>query len=89
MPVNMKEGSNPLVIALEGIISIEDTDQLFDLLRMEPMPALDLSACEHIHTAPLQLIKMLNPGITNPAPDSFWNRCLGISGDNNNTEESI
>ena len=84
MPIKMTDGNEPPVILLEGQVSIEETDQLFELLRQDPRPTIDLSACEHLHTAALQILLMLKPEIAAPAPSVFWNRCLGICTENNN-----
>ena len=81
MPINLSEQDGKQIARLEGVVTIEETDQLFEILRQEPAPSLDLSGCEHLHTAALQLILALKPEISAPPPGSFWNRCLGNGGE--------
>lgn len=81
MPINLVEYDGKSIIKLEGVVSIEEVDQLMELLRASPAPPLDLSGCEHLHTAALQLLLMLKPEIAARPAGNFWNRCLGTDTD--------
>lgn len=76
MPLRIDTTADQPVLILEGIISIEETDQLIEVLKEYPGIRVDLSRCEHLHTAPLQTLKILKPSIISMPTDPFWEMCL-------------
>lgn len=76
MPLRIDTDTAPPRIVLEGIVTIEETDGLLEALAEYPGIGVDLSACEHLHTAPLQLLKIRKVPVLAPPADSFWLRCL-------------
>jgi hypothetical protein len=65
------------VLIFEGIVTIEETDQLLEALKEYPGICADLSGCEHLHTALLQTLKILNVPLKALPEDPFWRFCLG------------
>ncbi len=45
-------------------LSVEDAEGLLDWLLKQPRGKLDLSACEHVHAASLQVLMAAQPKIT-------------------------
>lgn len=76
MPLRIDTESSPVRILLEGVVTIEETDQLLEALAEHPDAGVDLSACDHLHTAPLQLLKFRKIPVLAPPADLFWMRCL-------------
>ncbi len=76
MPLRLETGVTPPLLFFEGIVTIEETDQLLETLKEYPGIAVDLSACEHLHTAPLQTLKMLKVPVTALPEGSFWKFCF-------------
>ena len=76
MPMRIDTTADQPVLILEGIISIEETDQLIEVLKEYPGIRVDLSGCEHLHTAPLQTLKILKTSIISMPADPFWEMCL-------------
>lgn len=72
MPVNLVACNDSKSIVLEGIISPDEVDQLHELVNGNPGIAVDLTACEHMHTAALQLILQLKVPVVSPPVSSFW-----------------
>jgi hypothetical protein len=58
-------------LALEGQVTVEDAEGLLAALR--GATAVDLSACEHIHAAALQVLLALRPRLA-AAPADPWLR---------------
>jgi hypothetical protein len=48
---------------LTGTVSVEDAEGLLEWLRTHPRGAVDLSACDHLHTANLQVLMAARPRI--------------------------
>ena len=76
MPLRLDTGVTPPVLHFEGIVAIEETDQLLEALKEQPGLIADLSACEHLHTAPLQILKLLKIPIAALPDNSFWKMLL-------------
>jgi len=72
MPLRLETGDTPPVLFFEGIVTIEETDQLLEALREQPDLTADLSGCEHLHTAPLQTLKMLRVPVSALPRNPFW-----------------
>jgi len=76
MPLRLDTTTEQPLLLFEGIVSIEETDQLLEALREHPGIAVDLSGCEHLHTAPLQTLKMLKVPIKALPEATFWKLCF-------------
>ncbi len=76
MPLRLDTATEQPLLLFEGIITIEETDQLLEVLREYPGIAVDLSGCEHLHTATLQTLKMLKVPIKAFPEANFWKLCL-------------
>lgn len=50
------------VATLSGVAPVQDAEPLLEWLQANPGGALDLTACEHLHAAVLQVI--LRTGVT-------------------------
>ena len=72
MPVELTAGDDGKRILLQGVVSAEEVDQLHELLRDNPGAVIDLSLCEHLHTAALQLVIISRHTIGVPPESSFW-----------------
>lgn len=77
MPISLT-GDESSVLVLEGVIAPEDVDQLQELIRDNPGVMADLSACEHMHTAALQLLMVLKVPVLPLAETSFWRHFFNI-----------
>ena len=76
MPVNLVTNEKGTILVLDGVITAEDTDQFIASLKEYPELVVDLSDCEHLHTAVLQAILILRPSISRMPSDPFWSRCF-------------
>ena len=56
---------------LSGVVSIEEAEQLRDLLACHPHLTVDLAACEHLHTAALQVLLAARRPVASPPEDAF------------------
>ncbi len=61
-------------IALDGVITVEEAEPLCQVLLAHPQAALDLSLCEHIHAAAVQVLLAARRGIVGPPKDPFLAR---------------
>jgi hypothetical protein len=66
--------------ALEGIVAVDDAEALAQWLQRQSAPAVHLGKCEHLHAAVLQVLLVLRPRITAPAPDALLAAVLGGCG---------
>ena len=82
MPVNLKTNENGTTLVLDGVITAEDTDPFMACLTECPDLTIDLSGCEHLHTAVLQAILVLKPDVSAMPADSFWSLCIKKSKEN-------
>jgi len=55
--------------ALEDIVTVEDAETLLDWLKKQPKPAVNLSKCQHMHAAVLQVLLMTRPAINGAIKD--------------------
>lgn len=76
MPLKLDAVVTPPVLVFEGIVTIEETDQLLEALQEYPELCADLSGCEHLHTAALQTLKLLKVPIRSLPDNLFWKLCL-------------
>ena len=61
-------------LALEGQVTVEDAEALFAALREAAV--VDLSACEHVHAAALQVLLALRPRLAAPPTDRWLRAAL-------------
>lgn len=78
MPLNLQTNESENILKLDGIITAEDTDEFISCLREYPNLTIDLSTCEHLHTAVLQALLILKPEILSLPENPFWSKCLII-----------
>lgn len=43
-------------VLLQGVLSVEDAETLLEWLQKKPSATADLSGCEHVHPANLQVL---------------------------------
>ncbi|MBS7791709.1 hypothetical protein KTR66_17035 [Roseococcus sp. SDR] len=67
MPMIMEGG----LARLSGQVAIEEAEPLAEWLRATPDAALDLSACEGLHSAVLQVLLAGAPALLAPPPDPW------------------
>jgi hypothetical protein len=72
MPVNLTNWDSGKMIVLEGVVAPEEVDQLHELIREYPETAVDLSGCEHLHTAVLQLLLISRTPVAALPKSPFW-----------------
>ena len=58
-------------IRLEGSCSIEDAESLVQLRLQHPAAPVDWSACDHAHTAVVQVLLVDKPTMKGPPADLF------------------
>lgn len=78
MPLRLDTETTPPVLYFEGIVTIEETDQLLEALKEQPELCADLSGCEHLHTAPLQTLRLLKIPVKALPEGIFWKFCLNL-----------
>lgn len=78
MPLRLDTETTPPVLYFEGIVTIEETDQLLEALKEQPELCADLSGCEHLHTAPLQTLRLLKIPVKALPEGAFWKFCLNL-----------
>jgi hypothetical protein len=88
MPVSFVNSEESPLLLLEGIIAAEDTDEVVSHLKGTPAIGVDLSKCEHLHTAVLQAIIILKPRIVAMPADPFWSRCISYQMEEINYEDN-
>ena len=57
MPVELKD----TVAVLDGICEVAEAEPLLAWLQAHPRAAVDVSRCEHVHTAVLQVLMAAHP----------------------------
>lgn len=61
--------TGPNGAALSGICGVAEAETLLVWLLDHPMMQIDLTACQHVHTAVLQVLLALRPSITGQPAD--------------------
>lgn len=89
MPVELVTNEGGTTLVLDGVVTAEDTDNFVAYLKDCPGLSIDMSACEHLHTAVLQAILVLQPHISAMPVDPFWSRCISISAKENKDEDDL
>ena len=79
MPGNLVTNEEGTTLVLDGVVTAEETVQFVTWLKECPELSIDMSACEHLHTALLQAILVLRPHISAMPADPFWGRCIPLS----------
>ncbi len=72
MAVNFNENESRKLIVIDGIVGPEDIDFLFELIRDHPEAEVDLAACDHLHTAALQLLLLAKCPVIAMPKSTFW-----------------
>lgn len=72
MPIRLEK----TLAVLEGVCAVEEAESLLDWLKSRKRPRIDLSRCEHLHTAVLQLLIAAKPAIVAWPEDAEWRRWL-------------
>lgn len=49
---------------LENVCTVEEAETLLAWVRGRKRPKIDLKACEHLHTAILQVLLVVRPAVT-------------------------
>ena len=62
---------------LEGHCSVEEAESLHAWMLEQTAPEVDLSACEHLHTAVLQTLLVARPSLVVLPADGFLGEHLG------------
>ncbi|MEK8086314.1 hypothetical protein WNB94_07860 [Aquabacterium sp. A3] len=62
--------------ALEDIVTVEDAEGLFDWLKQQAKPAVNLSKCVHLHAAVLQVLLMVRPKVVGAVNDPLLSQAL-------------
>lgn len=68
------------VATLSGVVTVQDAEPLLEWLQANPGGALDLTACEHLHAAVLQVILRAKPRIQKNPTDPDLALWLGSTG---------
>lgn len=62
--------------SLEEIVTVEDAEGLLEWLKKQPKPAVNLSKCQHMHAAVLQVLLMCRPAINGAVNDPMLAQAL-------------
>jgi hypothetical protein len=65
--------------ALEDIVTVEDAEALFDWLKQQAKPAVNLSKCVHLHAAVLQVLLMVRPKVVGAVNDPLLSQALSYT----------
>ncbi|TDP81269.1 hypothetical protein EV672_10854 [Aquabacterium commune] len=65
--------------ALEDIVTVEDAQALFDWLKQQAKPAVNLSKCVHVHAAVLQVLLMVKPQVQGDVPQPWLAQALSAA----------
>ncbi len=67
---------NAAVARFEGQCRLEEASALFEWLEQTPAAKIDLTDCEHIHTAILQILMVAKPEMLAPPASQFLRQWL-------------
>lgn len=62
--------------ALQGVVVVEEAEALSGRLKEQPQTAVNLTECESMHTAVLQVLLALRPPMTGQPADPWLARVL-------------
>jgi hypothetical protein len=60
MPINYKKN----VVHFDGVISVEDAEELLGWIQKNPKSKVDFSRCTHLHAANLQVLMVARLAIS-------------------------
>lgn len=63
-------------VVLEGNCPVEDAEPLLQLLQSTPGASCDLTRCNHLHTAVVQVILAAQPALIGPSADPWVERWI-------------
>lgn len=63
---------------LEGVVSVEDAEELFQWLRSRDNPVVGLKRCDHLHAAALQVLLATQPRMVDAPADPWLAHALGM-----------
>ena len=63
-------------VALSGICTVEEAEDLLGWLVKHPQAEVDLSGAEHLHAAVVQALMALAPRLVGQPADAFVARCF-------------
>ncbi|CAO3429162.1 hypothetical protein [Azospirillum endophyticum] len=75
MPIRFEK----TLAVLDGNCAVEEAESLLDWLKSRKRPRVDLSGCEHLHTAVLQLLIAARPAVVAWPEDALWRRWLSAA----------
>lgn len=64
--------------ALEGVVSVEDAQNLLDWLKIQPDPSVKLEKCQHVHAAVLQVLLACRPRLIGNVANPWLANVLDI-----------
>jgi ABC-type transporter Mla MlaB component len=71
------------VATLEGTVTVEEAETLANWLKeqvaQDSTPAVNLSACEHVHAAVLQTLLALKPALAAEPPHPYLKQVLSAA----------
>ncbi len=59
------------VAVLEGVCTVEEAESLLEWLVEHPRGKVNLKRCEHLHTAVLQVLLAVRPGVSRAPEEPF------------------
>lgn len=63
--------------ALEDVVTVEEAESLWEWMCQQAHPAVNLSKCQHLHTAVLQVLLAARPKFVGEIGDSVLAMALG------------
>ena len=67
MTVSLTHGA----IRLSGACSVDDAEPLLRLVQEHPGSCVDMSECEHLHAAVVQVLQAFSPRLSGVSGDAF------------------
>jgi hypothetical protein len=64
---------------LDGVVGVEDAEELLRWLRASDMPTVGMKRCTHVHAAALQVLLALRPRIVHAPADPWLAHVLGLA----------
>ena len=62
--------------AFDGVVTVEDAEDLTRWLQQQAAPAVHLGKCDHVHGAVLQVLLALQPKLCAPPADPWLSAVL-------------
>ena len=67
MPLELRENT----ATLNGVVTVDEVEELAAWLRATSKPKVSLSKCNHLHTGALQALLLFKPKISSAPKDAF------------------